>query len=401
MRIAFFIGSIDISGGTYVILQHALAAVAEGHSVTLVALLPYTPAMRDWHPALRQLPLFPLAALAETQFDLAIATWWKTALELHRIPAKRYAYFVQSIESRFYPPEERPLRRLVEATYDWGLPGITEASWIQAHLARQHNQPLALAPNGVRKDLYRPEGPSAAPRLPPGRLRVLVEGPFGVPFKNVGRTLALMRQARVAETWLLTASDLPAFPGVARLFSRVPIAAVAPIYRACDVLVKLSLVEGMFGPPLEMFHCGGTAVVYQVTGHEEYIVPEHNALVLPCHDEAGVVAAVRRLQEDPALLGRLQQGALETAARWPDWPEASQTFWQGLFSRLAHQPSPDRAALTEWSDQAWQAYAEAERERLAAAPGLRLRQALQQRLDRLPRAWSLPLRMGKYLWSAR
>jgi hypothetical protein len=38
------------------------------------------------------------------------------------------------------------------------------------------------------------------------------------------------------------------------------------VYRSCDILGKLSYVEGMFGPPLEMFHCGWTAIVYNVTG---------------------------------------------------------------------------------------------------------------------------------------
>ena len=51
------------------------------------------------------------------------------------------------------------------------------------------------------------------------------------------------------------------------------------IYRSCDVIVKLSYVEGMFGPPLEMFHCGGTSIVYDVTGHDEYIVHGKNGLV--------------------------------------------------------------------------------------------------------------------------
>jgi hypothetical protein len=54
---------------------------------------------------------------------------------------------------------------------------------------------------------------------------------------------------------------------------------MASVYRSCDDILKLSLVESMFGPPLEMFHCGGTAIVYNVTGHDEYIVHGRNALV--------------------------------------------------------------------------------------------------------------------------
>lgn len=401
MRIAFFIGSVDISGGSYVIFQHALAAREAGHEVVIVALLPFHEGMLGWHPACRRLPLVPIEDLGDTRFDLAIATWWRTALALHRIVADRYAYFVQSVESWFYDEAERPLRALVDATYDMPVPGVTEARWIQAHLRAHHGRSLGLAPNGIRKDLYRPEGARAAPRLPAGRLRVLVEGPFGVPFKHVGLTLKLMRQARPAETWLLTATDLPWYPGVDRLWSRVPITEVPAVMRACDVLVKLSTVEGMFGPPLEHFHCGGTAVVWDVTGHDEYIVDGGNALVLPRHDRAGVVAAVQRLAAEPELLARLKAGALETAATWPDWATASQTFWRVLGEQVAGLPAPTREDLRALSLAAESRYVEAEEARLAARPGLRARQRIQRWLDGLPRGLTLPARMAKYLWAGR
>ena len=62
------------------------------------------------------------------RFDLAIATWWRTFFDLWKVQADRYAYFVQSIESRFYPLEERVVRAAVHATYDAPLGIITEAS---------------------------------------------------------------------------------------------------------------------------------------------------------------------------------------------------------------------------------------------------------------------------------
>lgn len=401
MRIAFFIGSVDISGGSYVIFQHALAAQAEGHDVTIVAQFPYHAGMLGWHPGCRLLRLVAIEDVGDARFDLAIATWWKTALELHRLQADRYAYFVQSIESRFYPEDEQPLRALVEATYDMPLPGVTEAAWIEQHLRTRHGRHFGLARNGIRKDLYRPDGPTAAPRLPEGRLRVLVEGPFGVPFKNVGRTLALVRQAQPDETWLLTATDVPWYPGVTRLCSRLPVEAVPAVYRACDAIVKLSYVEGMFGPPLEHFHCGGTAVVYAVTGHDEYIVPNRNALVCARDDEAGVVAAVRKLREDPGLLRGLKAGARETAEGWPDWEAASRHFWDELGERVAAGPAVTREDLAERAERAWAVYARDEQARLAARPGLGLRRRTAAVLDTLPRNLTLPLRMAKYIWAGR
>ncbi len=57
--------------------------------------------------------------------------------------------------------------------------------------------------------------------------------------------------------------------------------------RRTDVVLKLSSVEGMFGPPLEGFHRGATCVVTPVTGHEEYVEHGWNGLLTDWDDLAG------------------------------------------------------------------------------------------------------------------
>ncbi len=389
MKIAFFLGSADISGGTYVIFQHALFARRAGHEVTIVLLYPYAPSQVKWHPALEDMRFVPVQELGEEHFDLAIATWWKSATELHVIRADQYAYFVQSIESRFYPEHETPLRNLVDSTYNLGLPAITEATWIQQHLRERHGVDAQLVRNGIRKDLYSTEGRREAAPTRHGELRVLVEGPFGVFFKNVGSSLRLSRKSQADETWLLTSTDLRRYPGVKRVFSRVPIDAVAPIYRSCDVILKLSYVEGMFGPPLEMFHCGGTAIVYDVTGHDEYIRHMDNALVLRRDDERGVVEALNRLREDTALLERLKAGAIQTASQWPDWEHSSARFEESMRAIMALPPVA-RAELAQRNHAYMADYVRDENIRLASQPRLgRLRNRISSRLYRVPQLAAL------------
>ena len=58
-----------------------------------------------------------------------------------------------------------------------------------------------------------------------------------------------------------------------RLVGPVSQAELARLYADTDVVLKLSRIEGMFGPPLEGFHCGATCVVTPVTGHDEYVGP--------------------------------------------------------------------------------------------------------------------------------
>ena len=362
MKLAFFIGSVDISGGTYVIYQHALYARDAGHDVTIVVQYPYESHQFRWHPACNQLKFVPVDEVGGLHFDLVVATWWKTASELHGVSADRYAYFVQSIESRFYPDEEGPLRGLVDRTYDLGLPTITEAAWIQDDLRARNGTVAQLVRNGIRKDLYTPDGNVIATRPPRGKLRVLVEGPMGVFFKNVGRSLKLSRESTADSTWLLTSTLMQRMWGVDRTFSRVPITEVPAIYRSCDVLLKLSYVEGMFGPPLEMFHSGGTAVVYDVTGHDEYIKQGENAIVVPRDDEQGVVAALNKLRAEPDLLDSLKAGAAATSAAWPNWDDSSAAFLEAL-GRIGSSPSRD--TLRQRNADSMAEYVELEQTRLA------------------------------------
>ena len=337
MKIVFLLCSPNISGGTHVILQHGGGLRRLGHEVTIATALPVDPAQYSWHREGPGLRWRTLAEIGGEDFDIAIATWWESPYLLAQVRASYVAYFVQSIESKFFAPDDP--RNLdtrdhslgaarCDNGYFFAIPTITEASWIKEYLTTEYNHRPYLVRNGIDKDLYRGDE-AIAPRQA-GRLRVLVEGPVDVFHKNVPRTIELCRRAGVAEIWLLTSSELTAYPGVDRVFSRLPLHETPPVYRSCDVLVKLSYVEGMFGPPLEMFHCGGTAIVYAVTGHDEYLRHGENGLVVEKDDEQGVIECLRRLREEPLLLEKLCHGALATAAAWPDWTTATAGFAEAL-----------------------------------------------------------------------
>ncbi|HEY6887659.1 MAG TPA: glycosyltransferase, partial [Solirubrobacter sp.] len=94
-------------------------------------------------------------------------------------------------------------------------------------------------------------------------------------------------------------------------------------YGQADVVLKLSRVEGMFGPPLEGFHMGATCVVSAVTGHDEYVEHGENGLVVEWDDVRGTSRALDLLARDRMLLHRLRWGALATARGWPSWDQQS------------------------------------------------------------------------------
>jgi glycosyltransferase involved in cell wall biosynthesis len=383
MKICFLVGSMNISGGTYVIVQHASHLRKVGHEVTLAVQEPFTNETLRWHDEAPKLRCVPIAAAKEERFDLVIATWWKTAFELADFDAGRYAYFVQSIESRFYPESELPLRGLVDATYHMPCAYVTEATWITRHLHTHFGQDAALVRNGIRKDVYTKQGSAVAPRPVTGQPRILVEGHFGVRFKNTALAIKLARKAGAKDIWLLTGSPLNWVPGVSTIFSRVPMVQTPTVYRSCDLLIKLSTVEGMFGPPLEMFHCGGTAVVFDVSGHDEYIRHGDNAIVVPTGDTERVVEEVADLLGNSDRLHALKQGALATAADWPSWEESSRAFADWILDAGSTMVF-DRKDMAERTKAAFARYDAEERSRLIANPGITRRYKLSALAAKLP-----------------
>jgi hypothetical protein len=112
---------------------------------------------------------------------------------------------------------------------------------------------------------------------------------------------------------------------------------MAALYGQTDVVLKLSSVEGMFGPPLEGFHCGATCVVTPVTGYEEYVEHGWNGLLTDWGDLGGTARQLDLLARDHELLHFLRTNALETARAWPSWEQSSQ-FMEAALLSIRRQP---------------------------------------------------------------
>ncbi|KPA99886.1 glycosyltransferase [Ahrensia marina] len=378
--ICFLVGSVALSGGTYVIFQHAQFLQEKGYNITIAVQEPFDETTTSWHDYGHKLNCVPFDEAKVDNYGLVIATWWKTALQITEFKAQNYGYFVQSIESRFYSEEESPLRDLVNATYKLPVSYITEAVWIKEYLHQNFCQDATLVRNGIRKDIYRARASIAAPPQKRTQPRVLVEGHFNVPFKNTALAVKLARAAGARDIWVLTGSAVKRLPGVSRVFSRVPIHETANIYSACDILLKLSTVEGMFGPPLEIFHCGGTALVFDVTGHDEYIVHNENAIVIKGLNTEKVVEELSSLLSDSDRLAVLKQGAAKTAKDWPDWMQSSNLFCNWVEQVLAESKPCSTVAMEETIRAAWKTYETNEQIRLKTKPRASVLQSLKTRV---------------------
>lgn len=325
LRVVMFVGSLSISGGTNLILNYAYALQEAGASVTLAHLHGHREDSY-WHPRSRELDVVYIAELEGRKFDLGIATWWRTVLPLLEVDCSRYIYFVQSMESRFalnYDDHNQEAEAAL--TYTFGLQVVTIASWLSNALIASTERPVFTVLNGIDKEIFVPSN-GVTSTSPSGLLRVLVEGPLHVPMKAVDETLEVCRSIPGVEIWHVSPEKSGGSQHADRVFENVPITQMQSIYSQVDVLVKLSRVEGMFGPPLEAFHSGATAIVTRVTGSDEYIKHGVNAMEVDVDDFQSVREYLQLLVEDRDFLQKLKLGAIDTAKNWPSLQYTAREF---------------------------------------------------------------------------
>lgn len=338
------IGFTSISGGNIVILEYATRMLERGNfEVFVIIKKEFQDSDFEWFPAAAKVHKISYHSAKDILFDAVIATSWDTCYDLEFFNAKSYLYFNQSVESKFYSADQTNLINYAEATYTLDLNIITEATWIKNYIFENFGKDAVLVKNGINKINFSPFGKTQT-EPNPEKVRILVEGPVKLGFKNVLKSIQIANQSRCDEIWLLTSSEVYNLEDVDKIFSRVPYHLTGEIYRSCDILLKLSTVEGMFGPPLEMFHCGGTAITYNVTGHDEYMVNNVNSLIADIDDDHSVLNYINKLVDDKAELQRLKANARKTADSWPDWDEAVVSFEKAIENAIEN-PSTTRQAL--------------------------------------------------------
>ncbi len=333
LRVAFVVNGLELSGGVGVVVEHARRLATHGIRAELVlARAQHEP---DWGFAgLADLPVHGMPVARGIDYDLVVATWWETVEPALELPARRHAYFIQSLEDRFYRPGEST-RLAAALTHDLPLPVITEARWIAETLeSLAPERRCLLVRNGIAKDVF------ASPDVPPtrrdGPLRILIEGNSSW-FKGVPEALAAANAMR--EPRHVTLVSPQEQEGADVRLGPLSQRELATAYADADVVLKLSRVEGMFGPPLEGFHMGATCVVTAVTGHEEYVEHGENGLVVEWDDVRGTSRALDLLARDRLLLHRLRWGALATARSWPSWDQQA-TVMAAALREIARRPVP-------------------------------------------------------------
>lgn len=307
--VCYIIPTTNITGGVAVVCEHLNRLQKLGFKCLITSYDNKTDL--SWFPN-QSVKVIPLKGNKKTieQYHTVVATGWITAYELLLLNVKRKIYLVQSDETRFYPKGSY-LKTRVRRTYKFPFEFITIAKWLKIWLKENFNKNAEYVPNGINADIFHPDTPLET--KPKSKKRILLEGAINLPFKGMKEAFEVVQDLD-CEVWCVSYDGRPD-PSwhCDRFFEKVPMEQMRHIYSSCDILLKLSRVEGFFGPPLEMMACGGVPIVAKVTGYDEYIVDGYNALVTEPGNIPKTKKLLQKLIDDKKLYNLLKSNSKKTA----------------------------------------------------------------------------------------
>ncbi len=319
MRLVFVLPSFGISGGVYVVAKVAETLVRTREYEVILAV----PDVRflktlNWIRFSELAPVLSYSDACKREYDIVLATWWETLFDAVWFSGKTYALFMQALESSFYrwgDIRQDIYDHLIESN---AFPSITSSRW----LLNYSSKPAFYFLAGLDRSVFKPVSPLI--ERDSKRVRFVLEGPITDCRKNIREAIDLLERNHIEYLWVgADASRAYVAKNCVAVFSSVPLEKMAGVYCSGDVLLKVSSSEGMFGPPLEMFSCGGTAISWDVSGAEEYMIHGHNSMLCPVNNFSSLLVSIEALRSDSIVLARLKANAKKTADSWPLWPEVA------------------------------------------------------------------------------
>lgn len=328
--IYYLVPGVGISGGIAVVFQHANRLQKKGVKVKILSLNEQNDDKWFPHQSVEIMPFKETKKILKSgEIDILIATGYSTAFTVDMARACRKIYFVQSNESLFFP-EDKKLCEVIREAYGISFEYMTEAKWIQKWLKEEYGHDSFYVPNGIdpamfhRTDTLDPKG---------SKPRILIEGAINIPYKGMDDSYEAVKRID-AEIWIISNNGKPrAGWKCDRFFENVPIDEMKNIYSSCDILLKMSRVEGFFGPPMEAMTCGCAVVTGKVSGYDEYIVDGENALVVEQGDVDGAQKAIERLMSDVSLREKLITNGYKTVQEW-NWDRSIDLLEKAIAGRI-------------------------------------------------------------------
>ena len=313
-HIGFYLPSLNISGGIYVILKHACILQDEGWDVDLIV-----PSTRSelYEFQGHQFNLINLkTAKMKVQYDILVATLYSTLFNIFKYDrVKKLLYLVQNYETDFYSYNNN-FRSETEKTYltPFKVVFITISQWCKSWLWRKYKKFSRYAPNGIDFDNFY----FHKRQLNNKKIIILIEGDSSSHYKNVDESFKIVEKLdkNKFEIWYLSYNGKPKdWYRVDKFLNKIPHETVVQIYNKSDILLKSSWLESFSYPPLEMMATGGYCIVAPNEGNIEYLKDEENCLFYKLGDINSAIGLIEKLITDEKLQQRLYENGIATAKK--------------------------------------------------------------------------------------
>ncbi len=324
LRIVYVTEDTGVGGGHRDIFEHLNRLAERGHDVALYTLGDPP----EWFPL--RVPVHSFADYDELGDTLAqvdaikVATWWMTAAAVWRasIPRGLPVYFVQDIETSYYPDHERA-RHAVLDSYRPEFRYMTISAWNRERL-RELDLDAELIPPGIDLENFRPRDD-----VPRREDMVLALGRTN-PLKNLPLTLAGWRALKQPRPELCLFGIEPELAGDGVRYVDTPSdEQVNELFCQATVFLQTSVHEGFALPPLEAMATGAAVVCTDAHGNRDFCVDGVNCL-MPEPSPAAVGAALARLLGDSQLRAELGRAGVATAQdyAWEKRIDALEAFFE-------------------------------------------------------------------------
>jgi glycosyltransferase involved in cell wall biosynthesis len=316
-HIGFVLPSLIISGGIYVVLEHASFLQDSGWDVDF--LIPETNINFIEFKGHKFNAINLANSMMDVQYDILVATLYTTLfIVLNYSKVKRRLYLVQGYETDFFSYGDIE-RGIAEKTYSipFGLEYITISKWCETWLKEKYKQKPVFVPNGIDLNSFT----EYKRELNKTKIRILIEGNSLSLKKNVDESFKIVEKLdkNKYEIWYMSYQGKPKnWYRIDKFLSKIPYDKVGNVYKQCDILIKSSYFESFSYPPLEMMATGGYCIVIPNDGNIEYLKNEENCLFYKLGDIDSAIHSIERLISDIKLQQRLYENGLDTA-RKRDW----------------------------------------------------------------------------------
>jgi glycosyltransferase involved in cell wall biosynthesis len=241
------------------------------------------------------------------------------------VPRGIPVYFVQDIETSYYPDHERA-RHAVLDSYRPEFRYVTISSWNRERL-RELGLDAELIPPGIDLQTFGPR-----PEVVRRNDVVLALGRSN-PLKNLPLTIAAWRSLKEPRPELCLFGIEPELAGTGMRYVESPDdQQVNELFCQAAVFIQTSVHEGFALPPLEAMATGAAVLCTDAHGNRDFCIDGVNCLMAEASTNA-VGAALARLLADPDLRARLGQAGIETAQEYA-WERRIDTL-EDFFERVA------------------------------------------------------------------